>query len=119
MKVKTLSILGLSLCSIASYAATPNTLPQKVDVNAVRVYSGENPGHFIKVTDVGYWEGCPLTKGTGIYYLPAGSKEAYSMLLAAKTSNQKVLLSVKGYDECTKGVNTGYAVIHEVQLGDW
>ncbi len=41
------------------------------------------------------------------------------MLLAAKTSSQQVLLQVKGYDECSQGVNTGYAQIVEVQLGDW
>lgn len=113
----------LSLCLLAltgaSWAATPTQLPVKVDVKAVRVYSGENPAHFIKVEDVGYHEGCPGTEGTGIYFLPPGSKEAYAMLLTAKSSGQKVLLSVKGYDECTGGTNAGYAVIHEVQLGDW
>ncbi len=102
-----------------AYSAPVTPFPTKVDIIGIRVYSGENPGHFIKVTDIGYWEQCPLTNGSGIYFLPAGSKEAFSLLLTAKASNQKVWMSVKGYDECHGGPNNGAAVIFEVQLGDF
>ena len=116
---KHLLLLLIFVSSGLAHASNPIFLPEKVEIKAIRVYSGDSPGHYIKVKDLGYYEGCPLTKDTGEYFLPPGSKEAYSMLLAAKTSNQEVLLAVKGYDECSQGIGVGHAQVVEVQLGDW
>ena len=98
---------GFILFSGSTLAAwTPTS-----DVLALRAYNSSQ-GHFVKLSTSSANEGCSGTVKTGIYFFEDTTGRIFSMLLAAKSSKQKVTASVNG---CGGGP---YAVINEVQLGN-
>ncbi|BCL69766.1 hypothetical protein TUMSATVNIG1_17220 [Vibrio nigripulchritudo] len=106
MKSKLLLLSFMSFGALAEFTAP-------VDVLAIRSYPSGNT-HFIKTTIPNIDAGCKDTKRWGIFYLDDATGRAFSTLLAAKSSKQKVSLSITP-GECLHQV---YAIIKEVQVGD-
>ncbi|TMP23082.1 hypothetical protein CWB99_23595 [Pseudoalteromonas rubra] len=101
------ALAGLVMFSGSALAAwTPPS-----EVLALRAYNSSE-GHYVKLSTSSVNEACSGTLKTGIYFFNDTTGRIFSMLLAAQSSKQKVILHVSG---CGGG---SYANITEVQLGD-